>query len=297
MPNPLISVVIGTFNQKDVLARILDAYNNQTLPKDAFEVIVVDSSSTDGSSEFLLSYSPSYKFNPIVQPNTGKASARNRGVREAKSDIILITDADMIPHPHLLETHVKAHQKAQQPSCFEGVTMNMTELHWPIEEKKLYPYITRTYQTLDKLGWYYFLTGNLSMPKALFLAENGFDQAFKGYGWEDLELGYRLSLKKVPLLYLKHAVNYHYHVVTHAEEVSRCEKKGESAKIFVQKHPELALFLGLNPLSKWVFKRLYPEGKVVQWIRKHCFDRPKGLRHRFGFWFLKEYYYLCGILC
>ena len=134
------------------------------------------------------------------------------------------------------------------------------------------------------------------MPKALFLQQNGFDKAFIGYGWEDLELGYRLSLKKVPLLYLKEAINYHYHVVTPAEEVSRCEKKGESAKIFVEKHPELALFLGLNPVSKLVFKCLSPHGAILKWIRKHGFERPSGLRHRFGFWFLKEYYYLCGIL-
>ena len=293
---PLISVVIGTFNQIRVLELVLDEYVNQTLPASQFEVIVVDSSSTDGTSEFLMGYAPSYPFKAIIQPNTGKASARNRAVQEARGDIILVTDADMIPHPSLLELHLSAHRKTSQSTCFEGTTMNMTELHWPVVQEKLYPYITRPYASGAKLGWYYFLTGNLSLPKSLFLQENGFDKVFIGYGWEDLELGYRLSLKKVPLFYLKEAINYHYHVVTQEEEISRCEKKGESAKLFVEKHPELATFLGLNPLSKWVFKRIYPEGKVVTWIRQNCFERPTGWRHGFGFWFLKEYYYLCGIL-
>ena len=72
----------------------------------------------------------------------------------------------------------------------------------------------------SKLGWYYFLTGNISFPKALFMQENGFNEVFMSYGWEDIELGYRLEQKKVPLRYLKSAVNYHYHVISKKKKLS-----------------------------------------------------------------------------
>ena len=115
----------------------------------------------------------------------------------------MITDSDMIAHPDLVETHLSAHEKSTGPMCYEGVTMNMTHLHWPINDDYLYPYITKEYSDGDALGWYYFLTGNISFPKSVFDAENGFDETFQSYGWEDIELGYRLSKKGVPLRFLK----------------------------------------------------------------------------------------------
>ncbi len=293
---PYISVVFGTFQQVDILKKVLAEFECQTLAPDEFEVVVVDSSSSDGTQEFLNSYRPAYCFLPIIQKNLGKASARNRAIQEAKGDIILITDADMIPHPDLVKTHLEAHQKSKNRSCYEGVTLNMTALHWPPETKKLYPYIQRTYSEGARLGWYYFLTGNVSLPKSLFQDLEGFDPDFTGYGWEDLELGYRLSQKKYPLYYLKPAINYHYHVVTQEEEISRCKKKGESAKILLSKHPELKLFLGLNPLSIWIFPKISFQGPFYRWVLESCFNSKNSLKKKFGFWFLKEYHYLSGLL-
>ena len=96
MSGPVISVVMGSFNQQPILKKVLDGYNEQqtSLP---FEVIVVDSSSTDGTSALFESFQANFQFTPIVQENKGKAAARNRGVRDAKSEIIVITDSDMIP--------------------------------------------------------------------------------------------------------------------------------------------------------------------------------------------------------
>ncbi len=290
-----ISVVIGTFNQASVLERVLDGYNEQTCAPDLFEVIVVDSGSTDGTAALFSQFSAKFRFRGIIQENQGKSGARNRGVQESLSDTIIITDADMIPAPDFIATHVNAQQSASTPTCFEGVTLNMTELHWPPQPSKVYPYITRSIADGASLGWYYFLTGNLSFPKALFTAENGFDMDFLGYGWEDLELGYRLQQKKIPLRYLKSAINYHYHVVSENDEIKRNIKKGESAQIMLRKHPELKWFLGLNPLSVMVYRATSPTGRLIRTMTQWHEGRP-GMAHRFGTWFLKEYYYLSGLL-
>lgn len=293
MSKPKISIVLGSYNQLDVIKRVLVSFETQGI-EEAFEVIVVDSSSNDGSQAFLKSYSPRYLFRPIIQDNKGKAAARNTGVKAASADLILITDSDMIAHPDLLQTHIDAHDKSPTASCFEGRTFNLTELHWPPDDAKLYPYITKAYQKGDKLGWFYFLTGNLSFPKSVFEAEGGFDESFESYGWEDLELGYRLSQKKVPLYFLPDAINYHYHVLTKTEEIQRCVAKGESAKRLMNKHPKLRLFLGMNPLSLFVFPRIKETGLLIRtmwsWLEKG------GKKADFSFWFLKEYHYLKGAL-
>ena len=140
MITPKITVVLGAFNQRDILEVVLPEYDNQSLDKDLFEVIVVDSSSTDGTDRFFNTFKPGFNFRGIIQENKGKASARNRGVNEASSTYIIITDADMIPHRDFLKHHLEAQENTTQPTCFEGVTMNMTKLHWLVDESLLYPY-------------------------------------------------------------------------------------------------------------------------------------------------------------
>lgn len=290
-----ISVVMGSYNQCETLNKVLCAYLEQD--GDAtFEVIVVDSSSTDGTGEMMNAFDANFTFRPIVQENNGKAAARNRGVAEASADLIIITDSDMIPDRGFIQAHVDAHRSSKKPSCFEGITYNMIEEKWPCSDDNLSPYIRESLNPNQRLGFHYFLTGNISFPKAVFDAFNGFDESFKSYGWEDLELGYRMSLKKVPLRYLPTAKNYHYHVITKEEEIERCIAKGESAKRFLAKHPQLKWFLGLNPVSVFLFKRMDWEGTVVRYFRG-LFAKPEGTRsHAVGFWFLKEHYYLRGLI-
>lgn len=299
MTTPKISIIIGSYNQKNIIKKVLEGYDSQTMPE-PFELIVSDSKSNDGTKEILDAYkpkNPNFIYRYLIEANSGKAQARNRGVMAANADLIIISDSDMIPDNRLVETHYNAQKETKTPSCFEGVTLNMTHLHWPPEKDKVYPYITAGYKDGAKLGWYYFLTGNLSFPKTLFEEEGGFDESFKNYGWEDLELGYRLSKNNIPLKYLKNAINYHYHVLTHDEEIERNTLKGDSARLFLKKHPELKLFLGNNTLSRFLHKRIPKDGLIHRIIKNAFYSAPeKTRRHKFGFWFLKEHNYLTGLL-
>ena len=101
--------------------------------------------------------------------------------------------------------------------------------------------------------------GNISFKKVTFNKLGKFDEIFKVYGWEDLELGYRFYKSGIKLYYLKDAINYHYHVVTEEDELERNIKKGESARLFLNKHPELKWF-GIKSISTFIFKLTYPKG-------------------------------------
>lgn len=295
MNSPKISVVIGSYNQKKVLKKVLEGFNKQKCSI-GFEVLVCDSGSTDGSHELFNSFSTNFKFRPYIKENQGKAAARNLGIQNANAPIILITDSDMIPHENLIETHYRAHQKIKHPACFEGCTYNLSHYHFPVYKQNTFPYISSQPKSFQKVNWFHFLTGNISIPTDLIRGAKGFDENFSNYGWEDLELGYRLVKKeKVALYYLPLAKNYHYHIISKNDDISRCQLKGESAKIFIEKHPELKVELGIHPLSKsaYLFNKKYPD--FLKWVTLKGLKSSSQKIRSLSLWYAKESKYWEGL--
>ena len=214
-----ISVVIGTYNQKQTLEMVLRSFADQTISASDYEVVVIDSSSSDGTDQMMNHLKVPYSLKYIVKENKGKSSARNHGVMEARSEIVLLTDADMIAAKDLLENHLLAHHQKKNSSV-EGVTYNLNKKVTVDELKpdspEVKPYIKQRLRNGQKLKWSYFLSGNLSLKKSTFIRAGGFDEKFRIYGWEDIELGYRLKKMGVPLIYSAKAANYHYHFVSGA---------------------------------------------------------------------------------
>lgn len=89
----MISVIIPTLNEGKVIKRCLESLSRQTF-KD-FEIVVVDSGSTDGTLEIIKKYGGRV----IYEPKRGVALARNRGVKGSKGDIVVHTDGDSA-YPH-----------------------------------------------------------------------------------------------------------------------------------------------------------------------------------------------------
>ena len=291
-----ISVIIGSYNQKDRLKRVIEGYAHQVTTIQ-FEVVVVDSFSTDATPQMIAEYyNLPFNLRFIQRENpSGKAEARNVGVRESASDLIIISDADMIPDKAFVQSHYNAHQQSSSICCFEGLAYNLDNYDWPPAKPLRKTQVPKKYQEGDSLDWYYFLTGNISFPKSIFSDENGFSLDFKNYGWEDLELGYRLKKRHIPLKYLTTAVNYHYHVITDEEKAERKFSMGQSAQIFIQKHPELKWFLGLNPLSVFIRRRLTKQHVICRIILGFRASSVGFLRS-FSYWFIGEFNYLSGLL-
>jgi glycosyltransferase involved in cell wall biosynthesis len=78
--NPLVSVVLTTYNRKSMLGRALRSVFVQTRAPD--EIIVCDDGSTDGTEQALSIEFPSVVW--LKQENKGVASARNLGIRHAR---------------------------------------------------------------------------------------------------------------------------------------------------------------------------------------------------------------------
>ena len=293
-----ISVVIGSYNQSNQLEKVIHGYIDQSVSI-SFEVIIVDSFSTDGTAQMITQFDLNqlpFKLSFIQRDNpAGKAEARNHGVQSANSDLIIISDADMIPAPGFVQTHYDAHQASHSECCFEGLAYNLETYDWPPTQPLKQTQVPLKYKNKSRLDWYYFLTGNISFSRSIFLELGGFSHDFKNYGWEDLELGYRFKQQRIPLYYLTDAVNYHYHVISPQEKADRKFLMGQSAQIFIAKHPELKRFLGWNPLSIFLRKQLSKTHSIYRVIAGLKNSKRPTLQS-FSYWFLGEYNYLSGLL-
>lgn len=285
-----VSVVIGSFNQKDKLIEVLLGFQEQNFPIKDYEVIIIDSSSTDGTKEKILS--GHFKFNLIFEviENKGKSYARNYGIKKALGKVIILTDADIIADKDFIKKHLEAHENSGYSMCFEGLEYNMKDTKKPINKSNIVPYIRKNIRNYQKLDWYYFISGNLSAP-ANILKENLFSEDFLGYGWEDIELGYRLFKKEIQLKYIKSAINYHYHSYNFREELEKKERMGFEASIFIKKHPELKNWLGFHPLLMIIYRIIHKNKKFIKFI-KYLSD--KNIVGRLARFVLCEYKYRYG---
>jgi GT2 family glycosyltransferase len=94
---PPVSVVVCSFNGAETLRDCFDGLRELDYP--AFEVIVVDDGSTDGTTGIAEAYG----FRVIRTPHLGLSSARNTGIEAAEGEIVAFLDADAWPDPNWLK--------------------------------------------------------------------------------------------------------------------------------------------------------------------------------------------------
>jgi GT2 family glycosyltransferase len=136
---PKTSVVVCTYNRAASLARLLDSLAAQTAPADAFEVVVVDDGSADGTRAVAFSRRGSFRRLEVVTTgrNAGLASASNLGARSAGGERLLYIDDDCIARPdwiaamvRSLETHpIVAGAVASRRRDFLTLAHNVSSFH------------------------------------------------------------------------------------------------------------------------------------------------------------------------
>jgi glycosyltransferase involved in cell wall biosynthesis len=88
---PKISVVIPAYNEEKLIGRCLKSLQEQSYPKDHYEVILVDNNSKDKTSEIGREYGVNVL---LYKEKQGTSASRKYGIAQAKGKIIAITDSD-----------------------------------------------------------------------------------------------------------------------------------------------------------------------------------------------------------
>jgi glycosyltransferase involved in cell wall biosynthesis len=207
------TVVIPLYNKAPYIQRTINSVLNQTY-KD-YEIIVVDDGSTDGGG-LLVEAIRDPRMRLICQNNAGVSAARNRGIKEAKGELIAFLDADDEWLPEFLE------QIAQLKADFPGCGAYATSYQSYVQDKRSIDYINRT--KLDKFyskGWrgilndYFkiarqiipFNSSSVCLPRKVLCDLGGFNA--EAHFGEDLDMWLRVALKfQIAYLYESYAI-YH----------------------------------------------------------------------------------------
>jgi glycosyltransferase involved in cell wall biosynthesis len=109
MSQPLITVLIDTYNYGRFIDEAINSVLVQDLPAEALEILVVDDGSTDDTAERVSKYAPRVRY--LYKPNGGQASAFNLGFEEARGEIVALLDADDYFLPGKLRRVLEEFQK------------------------------------------------------------------------------------------------------------------------------------------------------------------------------------------
>ncbi len=104
------SVIIPTYNRLDEIQELLISLEKQTLPRDAFEVIIVDDGSTDDTEKFIqgIIQKGSLKLSFYKQDHKGPGPARNTGMKHARGEYYIFVDSDCIAQENWLKAYDEA---------------------------------------------------------------------------------------------------------------------------------------------------------------------------------------------
>lgn len=183
---PLVSVVIPVYNSEKTIGACLEKLLDQSYPSSKTEIIAVNNNSTDNTQDIID------KFNvlSILEKKKGPSAARNAGIRRAKGEIIIFTDADCLADREFINQHVLMHFQLKDTNqnfkVIGGGINGQNKNFWSLCD--------------DFLNWHQFSplmppreeftflpTANLSVPREVLIKENIFfdEKLFPG---EDVDL-------------------------------------------------------------------------------------------------------------
>ena len=243
---PLISVVINTYNKGATLEKVLAALAcKENIDRNAFEVVVRDDGSSDDTWQRLEALVPRWNghLRSSRGANAGVSQARNIAVREARGEFVVIIADDIVASPTFLMEHLKrqAHETSHGACAVIGKVLWPPELardpfrHWLDNGGPQFAYWRIKSSTV---GPRFFYACNISARREILLA-HPFDPDIR-YGYEDTELGIRLRDSGVRLLYHPEAWGYHHHPRSFEEFRTRQYRVGRSLYAALRNHPGMA---------------------------------------------------------
>lgn len=215
----MISVIIPTYNGLNMLRKSLPTWFEQTLPKDEYEVIVVDNRSTDETRQYVESLMPEQKnLIYLYEPKPGATNARHAGAHKAKGEYIVFADNDGLFNPECLASIIevyKANKDCTAVACKIEIQWDGEEPDWIEPYKQLLGQLD--YGDMISYNTKYYLNGGLmSVRKDVFERLGGFNPDLIGpYLIGDGDLGFvnKLYAEKAVIGWTPKAHMWHMQLV------------------------------------------------------------------------------------
>lgn len=252
------SVVIPSRGGRQRLPRLLDALASQTHTD--WEAIVVIDGDIDDSAAVVARYHHLPVRSIVLPDNRGRVTALNTGFEAATGEVLIRADDDFEPYPQHIAVHVAAH--ADEPCGVVGLPQNIG-----VDNAYMRAYGGHADQAFRDYAYslgaeerWRLWGGNVSCTRETYDRVGGYSDAYRGYGWEDVDFGYRLHQLGLPIRLLKEAeVRHHLAAITTRIRANRAFASGEARAIFDGRHNGAStpsspdgiwgsLVMGLSPL-------------------------------------------------
>jgi glycosyltransferase involved in cell wall biosynthesis len=198
---PRVSVIVPARNAEDELRRLYQALRAQTAGPDAFELLVVDDASTDGTAAAV-------RAEPLARlveapGQVGPYPARNIAAQVARGELLAFTDADCIPAPDWIERGTAAFDDPAVDLIAGGIRI-------PLAERPSAVAMVDAARHLDQELYFsrgYGATANMWVRAAVFAEVGGFNEQILSGG--DGEFGHRARAAGKTLAYVPEAAVDH----------------------------------------------------------------------------------------
>jgi len=225
------TIIVAVHNGEEVIEECIRSLENQSCPREQYEIIVVDDGSTDGTLDVLKKHSVIV----IAQSRQGPAAARNAGVAKAGGEILLFSDADCVADSKWVENMVTpfgnpeiAGTRGRYRTRQKSLVARFAQIEY--EEK---------YEQLAKEKYIDFIdTSSAGYRRSVFIAEKGFRSVFDVASGEDTEFAYRLAKKGYKLVLSPGAFVYHRHPATLSQYLGRKFKTAVWRVFLYWSHPD-----------------------------------------------------------
>ncbi|MBU0694322.1 MAG: glycosyltransferase [Candidatus Omnitrophica bacterium] len=217
--NLTVSVVIPNWNGIELLKKCLASiYEAEGFKQDKYEVLVVDDASSYKVAQCIKGDFPQVR---VIRNrfNQGFGRTCNRGVKEAKGELIVLLNNDIMVSPNFLEPLKRHFQDeevfavAPKIYCWDKTTFNYG-MHmgkfkdgylslWNEAETGNGDKVSQTSPTIFAVG------GAMVFRKKDFLWLGGFDDIYRPNCWEDIDISYRAQKRGLKVLYEPGSLVYH----------------------------------------------------------------------------------------
>ncbi|MCJ8275692.1 MAG: glycosyltransferase [Bdellovibrionales bacterium] len=292
-PQIRFSVVIPTYNNQNHLRVTLKHLYKQNVGTDAFEIIVVDDGGTDQTQELVMKQlselTEPINFKYVFFPRPRKrvmgdsqyraGISRNLGVKNAVGETLCFLDSDIVTPADYLE---KVEKALETWDALQAKRVNLSEYasHLDCEYEKVdwkkdmipdeaywedFINNTKDWHSMA-YNWKYVCTHSFSMKRDLFWRLGGLKKNFIFYGFEDTDLGYRITNRGLKLHLLDVYVFHMFHENARSEFMNlsslRHKLLSKTAQIFYLHHLDedvynhLRNFMMPEPSAKSFFRGL-----------------------------------------
>ena len=239
MPGPTsCTLIICIYNQAPQLRRVLETIATQSVS--GFDIVIADDGSSDNAESVINTYRdrhPGVAVTHLWHEDAGfyKTIILNKAFKAAGSDYLIVIDGDMLLHRQFIENHLRYARRDRVLCGFRGVKLGkeitrelvagerpfnqkLPVLLWQTLRGRIEegtrgavihnPWLRRLFARRSNR-----LAGcNFSIYRDNIFRVNGMDESILVYGFEDFELGHRLTLSGVQITDVTRACNtYHLH--------------------------------------------------------------------------------------